>query len=313
VRKWYIIVLRTRLLHIAAARIEGTVLATAYDIGDAQPFVLVVSGFTFIAMFFTGYHFTLMHYVTAAVLAATSILHLSYSRSDDMPMKKRVALCIGAMNAAGWCTCVAAIWWQYWRGTLRRLRADEGDRMIVCACFWVVAMSAPHVLQAASWLRLMLYCHAGGVAFTSPNWRYHLLFAMATGEAVGQTMGRIVQTIEQLRREKERLCAEQQRALNAEQQRLSESQSLLDAALAEEASLVEQNESMLAKMPSLVEQNESMLAEKASLVEQNESVQALVIYESFIKARSMWSRERRQTRGPPPCMASQAPDKKTEE
>ena len=46
-----------------------------------------------------------------------------------------------------------------------------------------------------------MYVHAGAVVVTSPHWKLELLFAMAVGECVGRAMMRMMQTIEQLRRE----------------------------------------------------------------------------------------------------------------
>jgi len=170
----------------------------------ANLFVLVVACMLLFTASFAGYGHTPMAVVVQIAFAAVILLAFFGSRFLGLSSLE-VHQLLQAVISLGFALTVVGFWWMTAKGTLARVRKDEGERMVVNCCAWVVTMSAPHVLQMQRWLRSLVYLHAFATMITSPHWCLHLLLAMSVGEAFGITIERMLQTVEQLRREKERV------------------------------------------------------------------------------------------------------------
>ena len=70
-------------------------------------------------------------------------------------------------------------------GRVRRLGPDEAERMIPCACFWVLAMAIPHVVKIPNSMHVLIHLHALQTVLFSPHWGTHLTLAMAIGKLSG--------------------------------------------------------------------------------------------------------------------------------
>ena len=108
-----------------------------------------------------------------------------------------VRMAMRYLFSVGWLLSVGLFWFEVFNGTLVRLGPDEGDRMIPLACFWVLAMIVPHVLDLFTWHLVLFYVHAFFLLLTSPHWWVPTLFAMLLGNAAGFAAARMLQVVQQ--------------------------------------------------------------------------------------------------------------------
>lgn len=119
--------------------------------------------------------------VGASIVAMLALLLLS----PLLPKQLNIVQVVSALWSATWVAAIASFWLEIFTGRVRRLGPDEAERMVPCACFWVLAMAIPHVVKIPNSMQVLIHLHGLQTMLSSPHWGTHLTLAMAIGKLIG--------------------------------------------------------------------------------------------------------------------------------
>jgi hypothetical protein len=162
---------------------------------------------------FTPYGQSWVHYVCVAGLILLPKWLLDHE--DDL-CKRWLRTDIHTFGSIVWAACWTLILAHHYWTNIRSgygLGPDDTVEALALCFMWVMTFITQHLMHCVGWTRAVVIVSASFVCSRNSNWRYSFFIALIVGDTLGYVLERMLrqsflhhmESIEQLRREKERI------------------------------------------------------------------------------------------------------------